>query len=84
MSSQTNLELVRSLYAAFGRGDIPAIIAALAGHATWTVHGPANLVPTFGTFHGPAGVTRFFGLVGEHLALIGSSLGTPSPRATGW
>jgi ketosteroid isomerase-like protein len=44
MSAPTNMERVQQMYAAFGRGDVPAILNALAPDATWTVQGPAQAV----------------------------------------
>jgi ketosteroid isomerase-like protein len=37
--SATNIAFVQSLYAAFGRGDIKAVIAGLAPDVDWTVNG---------------------------------------------
>jgi ketosteroid isomerase-like protein len=33
--SQQNVELIRSLYAAFGRGDVPAVLAAMDPAIEW-------------------------------------------------
>jgi len=54
---------VKGLYAAFGKRDIAAIVAALAPDVDWTVVGRASDVPTFGTRKGPAAVQEFFALV---------------------
>jgi hypothetical protein len=56
-----NGELVRGAYAAFGRGDIPAIVELLDGEVEWS--SPATL-PQGGTFHGRDGVVKFFEGVG--------------------
>src|SRR3954454_16361805 len=53
----TNTEVIQRAYAAFGMGDIPAVIALLADDVTWT--SPRTL-PHGGEFHGPAGVGKFF------------------------
>jgi ketosteroid isomerase-like protein/ribosomal protein S18 acetylase RimI-like enzyme len=55
--------LVRSVYAAFGRGDVPGVLAALSEDVTWRCLVPAG-VPFGGTFEGRAGVERFFEAVG--------------------
>jgi hypothetical protein len=48
-----NTELVRGAYAAFARGDIPAVLGLLAPDASWT---EAEGGPYGGTFIGPQGV----------------------------
>jgi len=58
-----NVALVKSLYAAFGKGDIASIVAAMAPDVDWRVIGRASDVPTFGARKGPAGVKEFFDLV---------------------
>jgi ketosteroid isomerase-like protein len=63
--SNANVTLVQSLYAAFQRGDIAPIIAAMAGDVVWTVHGRPKDHPALGTHKGPAGVQRFFGIVAD-------------------
>lgn len=61
--SQANVELVKSCYDAFGRGDIPAILAVLTEDIEWTTLGEG--VPTAGTHRGTSGVARFFEMVGK-------------------
>jgi uncharacterized protein len=63
--SNPNIALVQSLYAAFGRSDVPTIIAALAADVNWTVNGSSNEYPCFGTWKTPAHVQDFFRLVAE-------------------
>jgi len=62
--SNTNISFVQSLYAAFGRGDIAALVAGLSSDVDWHVTGKAGY-PTFGTWKGPAKVQEFFKLVAE-------------------
>jgi hypothetical protein len=57
---------VQSLYAAFGRGDIATIVAALAPNVDWSVNGRNTDYPAFGTWKTPAQVQDFFRLVAEH------------------
>lgn len=49
----THLDTVRSIYAAFTRGDIPAVLAALAPTVHWT---EAEGFPYGGTYVGPNAV----------------------------
>jgi ketosteroid isomerase-like protein len=54
------------LYAAFGRGDMPAVLEALADDVEWVLPGPAD-VPMAGTRRGKQAVQGWFGTVAEHL-----------------
>lgn len=51
------VEIVRSGYEAFGRGDIPAVMAMFDPSIEW--YSPDEL-PTGGTFQGPEAVLGFF------------------------
>lgn len=57
---QENLALVQSLYAAFGRGDMPTIIGALAADIEWSFPGPREVIPFAGTHRGVPEVIEFF------------------------
>jgi ketosteroid isomerase-like protein len=63
-SDTPNIALVKSLYAAFGKGDTASIVAAAAPNVDWETVGRASDVPTFGPRKGPAAVQEFFKLVG--------------------
>ncbi|HVW08517.1 MAG TPA: nuclear transport factor 2 family protein [Bryobacteraceae bacterium] len=54
-----NADFIHSLYAAFARGDIATILAALAPDVDWVCEGPASL-PFCGTFRGREQVSKFF------------------------
>lgn len=69
MTEQTNLDTARQIYAAFGRGDIPAILARLAPGVEFELSAPPGKVPFGGCFQGREGVTRFFTLLGQSEAL---------------
>lgn len=65
-------ETVQSMYAAFQRGDVAAILAQLHPEVKWganvepTAPG-ATVTPTFRGFSGPAEVGKFFELLGRDL-----------------
>ncbi len=61
--SQSPAEVISDLYAAFGRGDVPAILAMIDEDIDWRA--PENL-PHGGSFHGREAVGRFFHGIGEH------------------
>ena len=52
-----NLDTVRSAYAAFGRGDIPAVLATMAPDVEW-VESQARGLPARGTHIGPQQVAQ--------------------------
>src|SRR4249920_3536274 len=51
--SKANVTLVQGLYAAFQRGDIAPIIAALTPDVAWHSHGRPEDYPTLGLRRGP-------------------------------
>jgi len=55
----TAVELVQSLYAAFGRGDVAFITERVTPDCEWVATGEG--LPYAGTFRGPQGVAEFFG-----------------------
>jgi hypothetical protein len=58
MSAQ-NVSTISELYAAFGRGEIPAVLAAMSPDADWQA--PASIFGAAGHAHGPDGIGQFFG-----------------------
>ncbi|HMQ63305.1 MAG TPA: nuclear transport factor 2 family protein [Flavilitoribacter sp.] len=69
MSVQTaisNLETVQQIYAAFGMGDVPAILDKLSDDAVWEHYGNTDLVPFAGKFVGKGEVLRFFQLLSQN------------------
>lgn len=66
--SNPNIAFVQSLYAAFGRGDIATIVAALAPNVDWTVNGRSSDYPAFGNWKTPAKAQEFFQTVDQYEA----------------
>ena len=62
MSEQQNLDVVRSIYAAFGRGDVEGVLAQLDPEVSWLTPGAPDL-PTAGLRQGIPAVREFFGLL---------------------
>jgi ketosteroid isomerase-like protein len=62
MSEQQNLDVVRGLYAAFGRGDLEGILAPLDPQVSWRTPGAPDL-PTAGLRQRIPAVREFFGLL---------------------
>jgi uncharacterized protein len=61
--SQSAADVIQGIYEAFGRGDVPAILAALDENIDWRV--PENL-PHGSDYRGRDGVGRFFQGIGEN------------------
>jgi uncharacterized protein len=59
----SNVETVQGLYAAFGRGDIAAIMAMLADDVVWESEGPA-IISFTGTRRGKTETLGFFQALG--------------------
>lgn len=62
MTEQQNLAIIRSMYDAFGRGDLDGILGPLDPQVSWRTPGAPDL-PTAGLRHGVAAVRDFFGLL---------------------
>lgn len=56
----SNLETVQSIYAAFGRGDVPAILATMSPDVDWEYGWSDSGVPWLAPRRGVQGVTAFF------------------------
>lgn len=61
-----NLQIIQDMYAAFGRGDVPAILASLADDVSWEFEAPAQI--SWGGYRrGPKEVVGFFeGIASDH------------------
>ncbi len=66
MLEQENTQRIMDAYAAFGRGDIPAVLEALSDDVEWVLPGPAD-IPLTGTRRGKQAVRGWFGALAEHL-----------------
>ncbi len=62
-----NKAFVQSLYAAFGRGDIPFILAHLDDAIAWVSNCSSDRIPWGGTRKGRAGAQSFFQALADHL-----------------
>lgn len=62
----TNLALIQSVYEAFAKGDIPAILAMMDPAIEWISGGSRDDFPTLGERHGVEGAASFFRDVAQH------------------
>lgn len=58
--SNANIKIVQDCYAAFGRGDVPAILAVLTDDVSFGMVGRPEDVPMAGIHQGKAGAAEFF------------------------
>ena len=63
MVEQENVQAVQSVYAAFGRGDISAVLDALTEDVEWVLPGPPEVIPFAGVRRGREQVLEFFGVL---------------------
>jgi ketosteroid isomerase-like protein len=62
MTAQDNAKLIREGYEAFGKGDIPAVVAVWAVDIAWHVPGRS---PLAGDYRGADEILGFFGKIQE-------------------
>jgi ketosteroid isomerase-like protein len=64
MAQQDNVAIIRKIYAAFGAGDVNAILASVADDAEWINYGPPT-IPYAGSRSGRAQINEFFNAIGS-------------------
>src|SRR5262245_14382847 len=67
--SSANIKLVQDAYAAFGRGDIPAILDVMTPDITIGIVGRMQDAPFFGLHSGKTGAAEFFKRLDEAHAI---------------
>jgi uncharacterized protein len=67
MSEAENTQTAKDAYAAFGRGDIPAVLGVMTDDIEWVFPGPADVLPNAGTFTGTEAVGAWFGTLDANL-----------------
>lgn len=63
-NSSPAVDVVKAAYAAFGRGDIPAIVELADDDIEWTFHGPQGQ-PYTASFRGKGPIPKWFASVFE-------------------
>jgi len=58
------IEAIQRVYAAFGRGDLEAVLAELADDVDWASEATTTSAPWYGKYAGKGEVPRFFGALG--------------------
>ena len=65
---EANLEVVQAAYAAFGKGDVPGVVALLTPDVHWESVGDPADFPALGVKTGTAAVEAQFALLGSLLS----------------
>lgn len=63
----SNKDLIRSLYAAFGRGDVKTILDAVDPRVEWVSNGDGKIIPWGGRRGGVSGAASFFQSLADNL-----------------
>jgi ketosteroid isomerase-like protein len=74
MQEHSNFKVVKRLYDAFERGDIPGVLAQLSEDIVWRMPG-TDASPVSGVFRGRDGVNSFFMKVIEQFDIDGFAPG---------
>ena len=70
-----NVETIREMYAAFGRGDVEAIMARVADDTDWSFNVGPSSVPHHARVHGKGELPRFFTDFGTNVQLEAFEVG---------
>jgi ketosteroid isomerase-like protein len=73
---RTNLETVQQIYAAFGAGDVTAILSVMSDDVEWEYGFADPGVPWLKRRRGKEGVAAFFAALGEGVEFLGFRVGT--------
>ena len=60
MSADANIKTIMSVYEAFGRGDVAAILDAVTDDVDWAAEATGTAAPWYGIRHGKDAVAAFF------------------------
>jgi uncharacterized protein len=60
VSAEHNIETIKGIYAAFGRGDVNAVLEQCTDDVDWGVDSELEVAPWHGIKHGKAEVSSFF------------------------
>ena len=69
MTEEEHVRLIRRMFDAFARGDIPAVLDLLCDDIEWAVQGPSS-IPYAGKWRGKGRVQEFFKKLSEATELL--------------
>ena len=70
MSAERNLKTVRTIYDAFGRGDVATILDAVADDVDWSSAAASRSAPWYGRRIGKDAVTDYFASIGHTIEVL--------------
>ena len=65
MAAEQNVETIKAMYEAFGRGDVDAILELVTDDVDWSTDAAIESAPWYGPRHGKDGVRGFFEAIGR-------------------
>ena len=65
MSADVKIKTIAQMYEAFGRGDVAAILDAVADDVDWAAETTSDAAPWYGVRHGKDAVAGFFAAYGS-------------------
>jgi ketosteroid isomerase-like protein len=65
VSADTNIKTIATVYEAFGRGDVAAILGAVTDDVDWAAETTSTAAPWYGVRHGKDAVADFFTAFGS-------------------
>ena len=65
MREREDLQAIHEVYAAFGKGDVPGVLAMLSEDVRWFTPGPPEVIPYAGERVGRHEVTGYFEAFGK-------------------
>jgi len=60
MSADVNIKIIQDVYDAFARGDVAAVLDAVADDVDWAAEAAGSGAPWYGVRHGRGEVMKFF------------------------
>ncbi len=70
MSAEGNLKTIRTIYDAFGRGDLATILDAVTDDVDWSSGAASRSAPWYGRRIGKDAVTDYFRSIGEAIEVL--------------
>jgi uncharacterized protein len=69
MSGEENIEIIKAVYEAFGRGDVGQILNSVTDDVDWATDTSSRVAPWYGPHKGKSGVTHFFEAFGSSMTV---------------
>ncbi len=67
MGAEDNIKTIQTVYEAFGRGDVAAILEVVTDDVDWATEAASRDVPWYGPVHNKAELAAWFQAIGENV-----------------